>query len=80
VFSAAIAPAHRRRQRATRIEDKQIVLAKIVVDLIEARVLDLSVRAINPEQTHLVAANAAPFRRFLRAQLRRQNKREGRSH
>jgi hypothetical protein len=80
MLPAAIAAVHRRRQRPARVEDEEIVFPQVIVDLVETRVLDVSSRAIDHKQPHLIAQNPAAFRRFLRAQLRRQNKFEWRAH
>src|SRR5438105_14503591 len=77
---AALATAQRRRQCATRIENKQIAPAKVFGDLVKARVLDAASRPIDYQQANLIATNATPFRRLLCAQLRRQRECEWRRH
>ena len=67
--------AKRRRQGTARIEDEQIARADIIPDFIETRVLDLSGRTIDHEQTHLIARDAPTLRWFFRAEFRW--KREG---
>src|SRR5438874_369422 len=77
---AALATAQRRRQCATRIENKQIAPAKVFGDLVKARVLDAASRPIDYQQANLIATNATPFRRLLCGQLRRQRECEWRRH
>ncbi len=67
VRRAAFATAQRRRQRPAGIENEQIAFPKVIVDLIEMGVFDLSRRTIDHEQAHLIAANSATLWRLFRA-------------
>jgi hypothetical protein len=80
VCRAAFTPAQRCGQCTTGIENKEVARPKVIVDLIEASVLNPARCAIDYQQANLITPDAPTFWRLFCAQLRGKCESKRRAH